>query len=78
MNKILITDPLRSRDDFYAALGTCRGCGHVPAPKNLDSLADFCREHHLTDIVCAHWDLDRDDSSALLGVLNDQGVVVHR
>ena len=70
MQRLLITEVIRDRADFYAALGRMHKCGR-PAPRNLDDLADFLRENKVRTIVAA--DLDMEDP-ALFQVLRDQRV----
>ena len=43
MQRILITEHIRTRADFFNALGRTRGCEDC-GPRNLDDLADFLRE----------------------------------
>lgn len=78
MNRLLITETLHSREDFYSALATAPLGSPAPTPKNLDGLADFVREKHLECIICADWKLTEADSAALLHVLDDVGVKFHR
>ncbi|MDO5031026.1 hypothetical protein [Corynebacterium sp.] len=73
-SKVLITQPLHTRVDFYAALGALRGCAACDAPRNLDALADYLREHRVRTIVASQWLLDDADSSAILEVLHDNNV----
>src|SRR5699024_7879094 len=52
--RVLITDCLHNRDDFFHALETVR-CEHTaPAPKNLDGLADFLVDARIDRITCAN------------------------
>ena len=77
MQRILITEPIRSREDFYSALGRLRGC-QSGAPRNLDALADFLREQHITAIIAADFDLQDEDLDPISMVLEDQGVALVR
>ncbi|PXY06451.1 hypothetical protein [Corynebacterium striatum] len=78
LSKVLITQPLESREDLYAALGTIRGCDACMAPRNLDALADFLREHKVETIVASAWKLSTTDTAAVLEVLRDNGVRLFR
>ena len=76
--RVLITDCLHNRDDFFHALETVR-CEHTaPAPKNLDGLADFLVDAGIDRITCANWDLDDADATAIAQVLDDLGVKLYR
>lgn len=76
--RILITDCLHSRDDFYHAIESVR-CDHdAPAPKNLDALADFLVGAKIDRITCANWDLNDADAAAITRVLGDLGVKLYR
>lgn len=74
-HKVLLTSPIRSRADFYAEIGAL---DDAPAPRNLDALADFVREHHITRIIAADLCLPRQDYEAILEVLDDNGVTLLR
>lgn len=76
--RVLITDCLHSRDDFFHALETVR-CEHTaPAPKNLDALADFLVDAKIDRITCANWDLNQADSDAIKNVLQNLGIKLYR
>ena len=76
--RVLITDCLHSRDDFFHALETAR-CEHTaPSPKNLDGLADFLVDARIDCITCANWDLNDADATAIAQVLDDLGVKLYR
>src|SRR5690625_143075 len=76
--RVLITDCLHNRDDFFHALETVR-CEHTaPAPKNLDGLADFLVDARIDRITCANWDLNDADATAIAQVLDDLGVKLYR
>ncbi|PQM75248.1 hypothetical protein [Corynebacterium sp. J010B-136] len=76
--RVLITDCLHSRDDFYHALESVR-CEHdAPAPKTLDALADFLVDAKIDRITCANWDLNDADAAAIMRVLGDLGVKLYR
>ncbi|MHA7725888.1 barstar family protein [Corynebacterium sp. HMSC065D07] len=77
MQRILITEPIRTREDFYSALGRLRGC-QSGAPRNLDALADFLREQHIVAIIAADFDMVEEDLARVRTVLEDQGVALVR
>ncbi|MDK8897578.1 barstar family protein [Corynebacterium sp. MSK004] len=77
MQRILITEPIRTREDFYSALGRLRGC-QSGAPRNLDALADFLREQHIVAIIAADFDMVEEDLAQVRTVLEDQGVALVR
>lgn len=74
-HKVLLTSPIRSRADFYAEIGAL---DDAPAPRNLDALADFVREHQITCIIAAELCLPRQDYEAIREVLDDNGVTLLR
>ena len=55
MRRILITEHIRTRADFFNALGRTRGCEDC-GPRNLDDLADFLREQRTSVIVASNMD----------------------
>ena len=72
--RVLITDCIQSREDFFHALDSVR-CDHdAPAPKNLDALADFLVDAHIDRITCANWAMNDEDTGAIQRVLGDIGV----
>lgn len=77
MQRILITEHIRTRADFFNALGRTRGCEDC-GPRNLDDLADFLREQRTSIIVASHMDLDGEGLGAIATVLEDQGVKLVR
>ena len=77
MRRILITEHIRTRADFFNALGRTRGCEDC-GPRNLDDLADFLREQHTSVIVASNMDMDGDGLDAIATVLEDQGVKLVR
>ncbi|MCG7448247.1 hypothetical protein MHK11_08180 [Corynebacterium aurimucosum] len=77
MQRILITEHIRSRADFFSALGRTRGCEDC-GPRNLDDLADFLREQRTSVIVASNMDLDGEGLDAIATVLEDQGVKLVR
>jgi len=77
MRRILITEHIRTRADFFNALGRTRGCEDC-GPRNLDDLADFLREQRTAVIVASHMDMDGEDLAAVASVLEDQGGAVVR
>ena len=77
MRRILITEHIRTRADFFNALGRTRGCEDC-GPRNLDDLADFLREQRTSVIVASNMDLDGEGLDAIATVLEDQGVKLVR
>lgn len=77
MRRILITEHIRTRADFFNALGRTRGCEDC-GPRNLDDLADFLREQRTSVIVASDMDMDGEDLAAVASVLEDQGVALVR
>lgn len=77
MQRILITEHIRTRADFFNALGRTRGCEDC-GPRNLDDLADFLREQRTSVIVASHMDMDGEGLDAIATVLEDQGVKLVR
>ena len=77
MQRILITEHIRTRSDFFNALGRTRGCEDC-GPRNLDDLADFLREQRTTVIVASNMDIEGEDLAAVASVLEDQGVALVR
>ena len=77
MQRILITERIRTRADFFNALGRTRGCEDC-GPRNLDDLADFLREPRTSVIVASNMDIEGEDLAAVASVLEDQGVTLVR
>lgn len=77
MRRILITEHIRTRADFFNALGRTRGCEDC-GPRNLDDLADFLREQRTNIIVASNMDMDGEGLDAIATVLEDQGVKLVR
>ena len=77
MQRILITEHIRTRADFFNALGRTRGCEDC-GPRNLDDLADFLREQRTSVIVASNMDLDGEGLGTIATVLEDQGVKLVR
>ena len=77
MQRILITEHIRTRADFFNALGRTRGCEDC-GPRNLDDLADFLREQRTAIIVASDMDIDGEGLDAIATVLEDQGVKLVR
>ena len=77
MQRILITEHIRTRADFFNALGRTRGCEDC-GPRNLDDLADFLREQRTTVIIASNMDIEGEDLAAVASVLEDQGVALVR
>ena len=77
MRRILITEHIRTRANFFNALGRTRGCEDC-GPRNLDDLADFLREQRTAVIVASDMDMDGEGLDAIATVLEDQGVKLVR
>lgn len=77
MQRILITEHIRTRADFFNALGRTRGCEDC-GPRNLDDLADFLREQRTTVIIASNMDIEGEGLAAITSVLEDQGVALVR
>ncbi|QPK78600.1 hypothetical protein G7Y31_08565 [Corynebacterium lizhenjunii] len=78
MTRVLITEPVRTRQDLYRALGAVHCCGECVAPSNLDGLADFLREHRIRTIIAADLAMELADYATLKRVLDDVGVALLR
>ncbi|WP_408923378.1 hypothetical protein [Corynebacterium tuberculostearicum] len=77
MQRILITEHIRTRADFFNALGRTRGCEDC-GPRNLDDLADFLREQRTSVIIASNMDIEGEGLAAITSVLEDQGVALVR
>lgn len=77
MQRILITEHIRTRADFFNALGRTRGCEDC-GPRNLDDLADFLREQRTTAIIASHMEIADAELEGVATVLEDQGVKLVR
>lgn len=77
-NPILITHPIRSRDDLYVALAATTYRGNRPAPQNLDAMADLLREFRVCKIICANWQLPDTEGQAVLSVFTDLQIELQR
>ncbi|AJI79502.1 MULTISPECIES: hypothetical protein [Corynebacterium] len=77
MDRILITETIRTREDFFGALGRLRD-NAAGAPRNLDDLADFLREQRIQAIIAADMELEQEELSRISLVLEDQGVALVR
>lgn len=77
MQRILITEHIRTRADFFNALGRTRGCEDC-GPRNLDDLADFLREQRTSAIIASHMDIADAELEDVATVLEDQGVKLVR
>ncbi|NYI55981.1 barstar family protein [Corynebacterium tuberculostearicum] len=77
MQRILITEHIRTRADFFNALGRTRGCEDC-GPRNLDGLADFLREQRTSVIIASNMDIEGEDLAAVASVLEDQGAALVR
>ena len=77
MQRILITEPIRTRADFFNALGRTRGCEDC-GPRNLDDLADFLREQRTTVIIASDMEIADAELEGVATVLEDQGVKLVR
>ncbi len=73
MNRILITESIQTRQQFFDALGRTRACAR-PAPRNLDDLADFLREGRIGVIIAADMHMELSDFAAIGQVLQDLGI----
>ena len=77
MQRILITEHIRTRADFFNALGRTRGCEDC-GPRNLDDLADFLREQRTTVIIVSDMEIADAELEGVATVLEDQGVKLVR
>lgn len=77
MQRILITEHIRTRAEFFNALGRTRGCEDC-GPRNLDDLADFLREQRTTVIIASHMEIADAELQGVASVLKDQGVKLVR
>lgn len=77
MQRILITEHIRTRADFFNALGRTRGCEDC-GPRNLDDLADFLREQRTTVVIASHMEIADAELEDVATVLEDQGVKLVR
>ncbi|MDK8693816.1 barstar family protein [Corynebacterium sp. MSK158] len=77
MQRILITEHIRTRADFFNALGRTRGCEDC-GPRNLDDLADFLREQRTTVIIASDMEIADAELEGVVTVLEDQGVKLVR
>ena len=77
MQRILITEHIRTRADFFNALGRTRGCEDC-GPRNLDDLADFLREQRTSVIIASNIDIEGERMAEITSVLEDQGVALVR
>ena len=77
MQHILITEHIRTRADFFNALGRTRGCEDC-GPRNLDDLADFLREQRTSVIIASHMEIADAELAGVATVLEDQGVKLVR
>ncbi|WP_288211855.1 barstar family protein [uncultured Corynebacterium sp.] len=77
MQRILITEHIRTRADFFNALGRTRGCEDC-GPRNLDDLADFLREQRTTVIIASDMEIADAELESVATVLEDQGVKLVR
>ncbi|SES31257.1 hypothetical protein [Corynebacterium cystitidis] len=77
-NPVLVTSPVRSRDDLYTALANVLYPACRPAPTNLDGLADMLRESRVRRVIASHWELNDDDTRQLSRVFKDMGVELMR
>ena len=77
MQRILITEHIRTRADFFNALGRTRGCEDC-GPRNLDDLADFLREQRPSVIIASDMKITDAELEGVATVLEDQGVKLVR
>ena len=76
MQRILITEHIRTRADFFNALGRTRGCEDC-GPRNLDDLADFLREQRTTVIIASDMEIADAELEGVATVLEDQLSLIH-
>lgn len=76
--RVLITDYITTREDFYSALDGVRCESDVPSPRNLDALADFLVDAKIDRITCANWAMNDADAAAIGQVLDNMGVNLYR
>lgn len=77
MQRILITEHIRTRADFFNALGRTPGCEDC-GPRNLDDLADFLREQRTSVIIASNMEIADAELEGVATVLEDQGVKLVR
>lgn len=77
MHRILITEPIRTRTDFFNALGRTHGCVDC-GPRSLEDLAKFLRENEVSTIVAANMEMELDDFATIAAVVQDEGVRLAR
>ena len=70
---ILLTCPLHSREDLFAALSDIEPGKHQ-TPTNLDGLADFLREVNAFRSIVSDWRIDTEETARIVQVLKDLGV----
>ncbi|MFZ2292685.1 MAG: hypothetical protein WAW05_09760 [Corynebacterium casei] len=76
--RVLITDCIHNREDFFHAMDKVRCDSDVPSPRNLDALADFLVDAGIDRITCANWAMNDEDARAINTVLSDIGVILYR
>ncbi|MGO3877163.1 MAG: hypothetical protein ACTJGF_03010 [Corynebacterium sp.] len=76
--RVLITDCIHDRNDFFRALDSVRCPSDAPSPRNLDALADFLVDAGIDRITCANWAMNDKDALAIGGVLSDISVKLFR
>lgn len=76
--RILITAPVRTREQFYDELARATYQPDRPAPRTLDAMADLLKEFGVETIILANVRLSKEDRVALRGVLTDLGVELKR
>ena len=77
MHRILIMEPIRTRTDFFNALGRTHGCVDC-GPRSLEDLANFLRKNEVSTIVAANMEMELDDFVAIAAVVHDEGVRLAR
>lgn len=75
MTRVLITEPVTTRAEFFEALGQIRQAADHPAPKNLDAMVDFLREHDVHYIFCSDWQLGEEDTRIITRILSDEKIL---
>ncbi|MGP5620109.1 hypothetical protein [Corynebacterium casei] len=76
--RVLITDCVHNREDFFHAMDKVRCDSDVPSPRNLDALADFLVDAGIDRITCANWAMNDEDSAVISQVLREIGVSLYR
>lgn len=75
MTRVLITEPVSTKQEFFEALGAIRQAAGAPAPRNLDAMVDFLREHDVHYIFCADWQLGEEDTQVIAQILSNEEIL---